>query len=95
MEEIILMLVQKYPSLVAVFSVIGIMRAIFKPLMSLIESFVLATESKKDDMVLESAKASKIYKAIVWLIDYLASIKVDKLKVAAKDEPKKEEEKKA
>jgi hypothetical protein len=80
MEELIVMLVGKYPMLVAVFSIVGVLRAVFKPLMSLIEAYVGATESKKDDAVVEGFKAGKIYKAIVWFIDYFSSIKIDKVK---------------
>lgn len=68
----------KYPIIVSAFAIMGLLRTIFKPLMTFISAYVLATESKKDDAKLEKLVGSKIYKAIVWLVDFFSSYKMKK-----------------
>jgi hypothetical protein len=76
--EFILGLIAEYPLAASVLVVIGVLRAIFKPIMTAIEAVVEATPTKKDDLALEKAKASKLYLAVVWFIDYFASVKLPK-----------------
>ena len=76
MEQLFLMLVQKYPSAVMLFTAIGVLRAVFKPIMTVLESYVAATPSASDDEALKGFKASKAYAWIAWFIDYTASIKI-------------------
>ena len=80
MEEILLNLVSKYPVAMSIFAMMGIMRAVFKPLMLTLEAYVGETESKKDDATLEKIKSSKIYKGLAYVLDYTASIKLPKKK---------------
>ena len=80
MEAILLQLVDKYPVVAMIFMVVGILRAIFKPLMSLLLSYVDATPSKVDNEMLEKFLNSKIYAGLVWALDYAASIKLPKKK---------------
>lgn len=74
--SILTVAITKFPILSSVFMVMGVMRAAFKPLMSLIETVVAATPTKADDEVLTEVKASKVYTSIVWLVDYFASVKI-------------------
>jgi hypothetical protein len=67
---------QKYPQIVAVFLAIGVLRAIFKPIMSVAEAFVAATPNKEDDLLLDGFKKGKFYSSIIWFLDFFASIKV-------------------
>jgi len=67
-----------HPALASIIMVLGITRAIFKPLMGLVEAFVLATPSASDDQVVKAFEGSKLYAFFVWLIDYTASIKLPK-----------------
>jgi hypothetical protein len=80
MEEAILALMMKYPATASVLVVMGILRAIFKPLFSLLQAYVDATESKTDNEKLQKFKDSKIYKALAYLLDYAASVKLPKAK---------------
>jgi hypothetical protein len=80
MVEMIIALADKYPTVASILMVMGVLRAIFKPLMSLIEAYVLATPSTKDDEFYNKMLDSKIYKGIVWVLDYMASVKLPKKK---------------
>jgi hypothetical protein len=83
-EPFLAFLVEKLGApVVAVFAVIGTLRAVFKPLFALAEAFVKSTESTKDDEVLAGVKASSIYKIVAFLLDYLGSIKLPKAKAKA------------
>ena len=65
---------------VTILTYMGTFRLIFKPLMTGIEGVIAATPSKKDDETLKEVKAHTAYKVVVWLVDFLGSIKIDKLK---------------
>lgn len=58
-------------------TVIGFIRMVMKPIMTIIEKAVEETETEKDDVILEKILGSSIYKALAWIIDYLGSIKID------------------
>lgn len=80
MEELLLNLLsigaEKYPILMTIFLVIGILRAINKPLFAFLGTLVKATPTLKDDEILQSVETSKIYKAIVFFLDWTASVKI-------------------
>lgn len=78
MEELILSLVQKYPLVSSILVVIGVLRAIFKPLTTLLQKYVKATPSESDNKLLQKVLDSKVYDAIQWFLDYTASIKLPK-----------------
>lgn len=80
MVELILSLAEKYPVIASIFMVIGVLRAIFKPLTTVFEKYVEATPSEKDNAVYQKVVNSKVYGAIQWLLDYTASIKLPKKK---------------
>jgi len=69
-------LAQKYPIIVAILSVIGFLRVIFKPLFTFLHAIADATKSTKDNAILASVEDSKVYKAVVFVLDYIASIKL-------------------
>jgi hypothetical protein len=71
----IVSLANKYTIIVSILVVVGIMRMIFKPIMSLIESIVKATPSDKDDLFLSKCEASAWYRWLWWVLDWLGSIK--------------------
>lgn len=78
MEPLIIALAEKYPLVVSLFAVMGIFRAVFKPIMSLARAYVKATEkNEKDDLFLDEVEQSKWFKILSWLVDYTASIKLD------------------
>lgn len=78
MDLLLLDLVSKYPVVTSVIAIVGILRLIVKPIVSILESIAAATESKVDDIALEKVKTSAIYKGLVWLLDYVASVKLPK-----------------
>lgn len=76
MELFILELVAKYPTAASILIVIGILRAVFKPLQGVVEAYVKATPSLEDDGKWQKIQQHKAFKAVAWLIDYTASIKL-------------------
>jgi hypothetical protein len=63
---------------VQIITIIGSLRLLLKPLMGLLEAFVTITPSKTDDLLPEKIKANKVYKSVVYLLDWLASLKLKK-----------------
>ena len=78
MESVIIGLVAKYPVIATILLVLGVARAIVKPIMSVLQAYVLATPSVKDDETVKKIESSKVYLAIVWLLDYTLSLKLPK-----------------
>lgn len=76
--EFLLPYIQKYPTLMSVLIIVGGLRLIFKPLMGLIQTYVDYTPSQSDNELLKKIMESFIYKKLVWVIDYLGSIKLPK-----------------
>jgi hypothetical protein len=63
---------------VQIITIIGSLRLLIKPLMGVLEAFVTITPSKADDLLPEKIKENKIYKSVVYLLDWLASLKLKK-----------------
>lgn len=78
--EIIMELAIKYPAIASVLMLMGVLRAVFKPLMSLLHAYVEATPSEKDNELLKKIMDSKAYSVIQYILDYTASIKLPKKK---------------
>lgn len=76
MDQILLDLATRYPSLLWVFVVIGIFRAIFKPAMAIVQMVVKETPGDSDDKAVEGFMNSRVYKALSWFVDYTTSIKL-------------------
>lgn len=74
----------EYGWAVTVLTYIGTFRVIFKPLMTGIEGVIAATPSKEDDKKLAEIKEHKAYKFVVWLVDFLGSIKLKEVKQVVK-----------
>lgn len=64
--------------IVQVLTVMATLRVIFKPLMPLIHAVVSSTGSQKDDEILGKVEKSVYFKVFSWLLDFGASIKIDK-----------------
>lgn len=78
MQDLILELLGKYPNLMSAFVVIGVLRAIFKPIMVVMDEYVKATPSPDDDSKWAKFKEGKIYAGLAFFFDYAASIKLPK-----------------
>ena len=61
---------------IAVLSYIATARLILKPTMTWLHSIAEATETKKDDELIAKVETSSIYKLVVFLLDWFASIKI-------------------
>ena len=64
--------------LLQVVAIVGSLRLILKPVMTAFQAYVLSTPSTKDDELYNKVESSKIYKWVVYALDYIASIKVKK-----------------
>lgn len=63
---------------VQIISIVGTLRLAVKPVMTLIETIVLITPSESDNALPEEIKKSKAYKTVVFVLDWVASIKLPK-----------------
>jgi hypothetical protein len=63
---------------IQVIAIIGSLRLVIKPVMGLIEAYVLITPSKEDDLLPAKIKENKAYKMLVYLLDWFASLKLPK-----------------
>jgi chromatin segregation and condensation protein Rec8/ScpA/Scc1 (kleisin family) len=78
MEQIlafILAFASKYPAVASVIFFMGTMRLFMKPIVTCVKEIVALTESKKDDEMVEKVEQSKAYKTIVFILDYILSVK--------------------
>jgi hypothetical protein len=64
------------PNLVQVLLVVGILRVVIKPLMSIARAVVTLTAGDADDKALDKVEASSIYKGVTYVLDWFTSIKI-------------------
>ena len=87
LTDIILKLITEmaaqHPWIMTFFFVVGVLRAINKPLFALAHKFVEQTPSPKDDEVLRDVELSNIYKAVSFFLDWSMSVKLPQEKPAA------------
>jgi hypothetical protein len=68
----------KWPVVASILFVIGCLRVVFKPIFAVLHAYVAFTPNEADDAVLEKIEGSVVYKNALWVLDYLASIKIVK-----------------
>ncbi|HND36777.1 MAG TPA: hypothetical protein PKZ49_09195 [Nitrosomonas sp.] len=68
----------KYPAISSILMVIGILRMINKPLFAILKAVADATPSEADNKLLDAAEKSAVYKGFVFVVDWLASVKLIK-----------------
>lgn len=78
MEAFILSLVAKYPIASTAVMVIGTMRVVMKPLISLARAYVQSTANPADDKMLDTVEASPVMKGFLYVLDWFGSIKLVK-----------------
>ena len=66
----------KYGIVVQVVTIVGSMRLTLKPIFAAIEKFIYETKTLSDDNFWNGVKENKIVKGIIFLIDYVGSIKL-------------------
>jgi len=59
-------------------SIIGTLRLFIKPLMGLVDTYVMSTSDKKDDEKWDKIKEGKVFQTAVYFLDWFASIKIKK-----------------
>lgn len=74
--ELLVQFANQYPALASVFMVIGVLRAINKPLFVFLRSVADATPSEKDNQLLDQVERSAVYGYLVFFLDYFASVKI-------------------
>lgn len=82
--ELVAMLIAKYPMLAQIFVVIGVLRAINKPLFALFQAYVDQTASKTDNEILAKIMNSSLYKYFNFVLDWSTSVKLPQGKPADK-----------
>lgn len=78
MEQIlafILAFASKYPLLATVIGIMGTARLFMKPIVECVKHIVSLTETKKDDEAVSKIEQSKAYKTLVFVLDYILSVK--------------------
>jgi len=69
-------LVTQHPWVATLFLVIGLLRTVFKPLVTFLEQRAASTADPADDARLQAAEASWWFRTLAWALDFGASIKV-------------------
>lgn len=64
--------------LVSAIAIIGSLRLFIKPLMSLINAYVLFTPNKEDDLKFSELENGNVIKTLMYVLDWFSSIKVKK-----------------
>jgi len=82
MEELSAIIFEKIPLLYTLLAIIGALRVVNKPLFAFLHKLVEVTPTKRDDEVLEVVERSKAYRAFLWVLDFVASVKVPQKIVA-------------
>jgi hypothetical protein len=68
----------KYPLIITILAGMGLFRTFLKPLLAFLKEFVLVTPSKKDDELIEKVEQSKVAKTILFILDWILSLKIVK-----------------
>jgi len=77
MELFIAGLAAKYPLIFTIASIMGIARMVIKPLIVAAHTYVLSTDDGgKDDAYLVKIEQNKIFKGVLFVLDYVFSLKL-------------------
>ena len=83
MEAVNLLLNQfalEYPVVFTIIFIMGAIRPFMKSLFTFLHAFADATESKKDNLVLDNVEKSKSFKGFSFILDLLLSVKLERPK---------------
>lgn len=67
--------------------VAGSFRLVMKPIMMALHAIASATETKSDDEVLDKVEKSKIYVTMLFLLDWIVSVKLPQKQPEPQPEP--------
>lgn len=76
MEAILINFIQGYPHLSTILMIIGFLRLIIKPIMTILKAYVAITPTNKDNETLDKIFNSKYWTGFLFLLDWFTSIKV-------------------
>jgi hypothetical protein len=62
-------------------AIVGVLRLVFKPVMSLVQTIISLTPSVQDDALLTKILNHWAYKGFAYILDWTASIKLPKIEV--------------
>lgn len=75
-RPLVVRVVENHPWVASLLILIGSLRLICKPIMSLVRARISATPSTEDDAQLQRVMSSWWYQALAWTLDFVASIKI-------------------
>lgn len=75
-RPLVVQVVESHPWVASLLILIGSLRLLFKPIMSLVRSRIAATPTTEDDAQLQRVMSSWWYQALAWTLDFVASIKI-------------------
>ncbi len=78
MEELISTFLGSNGVVVQILSVVGLLRILIKPIMEMVKAYTAFTPSTKDDSFVNKVIASPIYTKLLFVLDWLTSIKIKK-----------------
>ena len=78
LTDLVVKLLSGYPEFAAFLAMMGFLRAVNKPLFTLIQKAVDATDTKIDNETWSKIRDHKVMKSFLWLLDFTASIKIPK-----------------
>lgn len=78
MQDILNYLITHFPIVTSILTLLGVIRLVIKPLMSILHNAFDYTGNPKYIAFADKVEENKYYKAVVWALDYLFSIKVIK-----------------
>lgn len=67
-----------YPVLLSFLALLGTARLFVKPVMSLVRAYVSFSSTKEDDKALSKIENHKVTKVVIYILDWLLSIKLKK-----------------
>jgi uncharacterized membrane protein len=73
---IVLGFVSKFPIAAGILMVVGVCRAVFKPVFAVARAYVQATPGKSDDETLDKVEQSKVVKGLAFVLDWFTSVKL-------------------
>ena len=74
--ELIVSLAGKYPIVITIVSVIGVLRLVFKPLFTFLHAVVDAVPGDADNKLLDGFEKGKAYQVAKFVLDLFASVKL-------------------
>lgn len=75
-RPLVVRVVENHPWVASLLILIGSLRLICKPIMSLVRARVALTPTTEDDAQLQRVMSSWWYQALAWTLDFVASIKI-------------------